>query len=66
MEKNRYRVEDTESGNYVIYEGNDLREAKKEIIQADMEGLQFDLYNNDERVWCPIINTIEELEEYNG
>lgn len=66
-EEDFYRVDDTESGNWVIYEGNSIQDAIDEILN-DMESdepVQWDLYKNGERIWCGKIDTIDELKELN-
>lgn len=56
-----YRVEDTESGNYVFYKGYDKQKAIAEVVASTSEGLDVDLYADDERIWCSAINTINQL-----
>lgn len=63
--ENTYLVNDTETGNYIIYNGNNLADAIAEILN-DMESedpAEWDLYKNGERIWCGAINTIQELRE---
>jgi hypothetical protein len=60
-----YVVNDTETGNCVIYNGNNLADAVAEILN-DMESeepTEWDLYKNGERIWCGSINTKAELVE---
>lgn len=56
-----YRVEDTESGNYVFYKGCDKQKAIAEVIECTEEGLEVDLYADDEQIWCSAINSIFQL-----
>jgi hypothetical protein len=69
--ENIYRVVDTETGNYCIYEGTSLELAFEEIkdnakvdneLAEDFEDAKlFDLYDGEERIWCGKTDTIEEL-----
>lgn len=59
-----YRVDDTESGNVVIYEGSDIKEAIDTIL-SDEDTDRWDLIKNGERVWCGKIDTINELNRLN-
>lgn len=59
-----WRVEDTETGNYVIYIGSDKTSAIEAILEDDEPEL-WDLYGDEERVWCGEIDTIDELKELN-
>lgn len=56
-----YRVEDTEAGNYVFYKSYNKAEAITEVLELTEDGLEVDLYEDDERIWCSAINTINEL-----
>lgn len=55
-----YRVEDTETGNWVTYVGESLDEARETILE-DETPEEFDLYLGEERLWCGKLNTIDEL-----
>lgn len=69
--ENIYRVVDTETGNYCIYEGTSLELAFEEIkdnakvVNEYAENFEdselFDLYDGEERIWCGKTDTIEEL-----
>lgn len=55
-----WRVEDTETGNYVIYIGSEKELAIESILEDDEPEL-WDLYCDGERVWCGKVDTIAEL-----
>lgn len=67
--ENIYRVEDTETGNYCIYEGSSIQdafEAIKDNAAIDNgepfeDAELFDLYDGEERIWCGKTDTIEAL-----
>lgn len=69
--KYNYRVVDTETGNYCIYDGYFLESAFEAIkdnakvdneLAGDFEDAElFDLYDGEERIWCGKTDTIEEL-----
>lgn len=62
MEEKLYRVEDSESGNFCIYEGNQIVEAFKSIIGDGIEDSElWDLYCDGERIWCGKTDSITEL-----
>lgn len=68
MKKNAYMVSDSESCNYVLYNGNSLVEAKEVILNSieddkisDGEIIELDLYCNENRIWSGKINTENEL-----
>lgn len=66
-----YKVVDQESGNYCIYEGQYLLNAFEAIRYAAKSDNEYaeefqdyedwDLYKDDERIWCGKTDTIEEL-----
>ena len=59
----RYVVNDTETGNWVIYDGDSRKEAIETILE-DLEGVkmaQWDLYENGVRIWCGKTDTENEL-----
>lgn len=58
-----YRVEDTETGNAVVYKGEDLQEAVAEIYADIKSGdpVGLDLYCDDVRIWCSKTNSTDEL-----
>ena len=64
QEPSVWRVDDTETGNYTIYIGLDKEEAINAILEDD-EPESWDLYGDDERVWCGKTDTINELKELN-
>lgn len=55
-----FRVEDTETGNAVIYIGESLPEAIGTIL-SDESPEMWDLYAGDSRIWCGKTDTIKEL-----
>lgn len=55
-----FRVEDTETGNAVIYIGESLPEAIGTIL-SDKNPEMWDLYAGDSRIWCGKTDTIKEL-----
>jgi hypothetical protein len=55
-----YTVNDTESGNYTIYCGTSLEDAKEAILD-DEDPEMWDLYIGENRVWCGKINDVDEL-----
>ena len=68
MKTNAYKVSDSESGNYVLYNDNSLVEAKEVILNSieedkkgDGEIIELDLYCNENRIWSGKINTENEL-----
>ena len=68
MKTNTYKVSDSESGNYVLYHGDFLVEAKETILnsieddkKSDGEIIELDLYCNENRIWSGKINTENEL-----
>lgn len=68
MKTNEYIVSDRESGNYVLYHGTSLVEAKDIILdsieedkKSDGEIIELDLYCNENRIWSGKINTENEL-----
>ena len=68
MKKNAYMVSDSESGNYVLYHGDSLFEAKEIILNSieddkkgDGEIIELDLYCNENRIWSGKTNTKNEL-----
>ena len=68
MKTNTYIVSDSESCNYVLYNGNSLVEAKEVILNSieddkisDGEIIELDLYCNENRIWSGKINTENEL-----
>ena len=72
MKKNAYMVSDSESGNYVLYNGNSLVEAKEIILNSieddkisDGEIIELDLYCNENRIWSGKTNTESELKFLN-
>lgn len=58
-----YMVNDTETGNCVIYSGESLADAIAEILNdvESEDSIEWDLYKNGERVWCGKVNTLKEL-----
>lgn len=64
MKTKIFRVEDTETGNIVFYEGSNIDFAYDEIIANSDRDL--DLYEDDERVWCGLTDTIKELRDMYG
>lgn len=56
-----YCVNDSESGNWILYEGTDKEQALAELINASEDGTEFDLYIDGDRVWCGKFNSISEL-----
>lgn len=56
-----YRVEDTETGTAVFYKGRNKSEAITEALESTEEGLEVDLYEDGERIWCGAINSINQL-----
>lgn len=58
--ENIYRVEDQESGNYCIYSGPNLEEAKNAILE-DEDPEMWDLLKEGNRIWCGKTDTINEL-----
>ena len=68
MKTNTYKVSDHESGNYVLYHGTSLVEAKETILNSieddkkgDGEIIELDLYCNESLIWSGKINTESEL-----
>ena len=68
MKKNTYTVSDSESGNYVLYHGTSLVEAKETILNSieddkkdDGEITELDLYCDENLIWSGKINTENEL-----
>ena len=68
MKKNTYTVSDSESGNYVLYHGSSLVEAKETILNSieddktdDGEIIELDLYCNERLIWSGKTNTENEL-----
>ena len=68
MKTNAYKVSDSESGNYVLYHGDSLVEAKEIILNSieedkkgDGEIIELDLYCNENRIWSGKANTEREL-----
>ena len=68
MKTNTYKVSDSESGNYVLYHGESLVEAKEIILNSieddkisDGEIIELDLYCNENRIWSGKTNTENEL-----
>jgi hypothetical protein len=57
-----YRVEDTESGECVTYEGDSFEDAKGELLNSIEDGSEFDLLRNGERIWCGKTDTINDLD----
>lgn len=59
----KYVVNDTETGNYVLYDGESRKAAISAILDdlASDEPAQWDLYENGERIWCGKTNTENEL-----
>lgn len=65
------KVTDHETGNYCIYEGEYIKQAFEEIRDSskvsneyveDFEDYEdWDLYKDDERIWCGKTDTISEL-----
>ena len=60
-----YTVNDTETGNCTIYCGTSLDTAKEAILE-DEDPEAWDLYIDEERIWCGQVNTIGELKEINS
>lgn len=58
--ENIYRVEDQESGNYCIYSGSNLEEAKNTILEDEAPEM-WDLLKDENRIWCGKTDTIIEL-----
>lgn len=58
-EKCSYTVNDTETGNYMLYSGFSLADAVNAILEDG--GETWDLYRNDERIYCSQTNTLSEL-----
>lgn len=58
--ENIYRVEDQETGNYCIYSGSNLEEAKNTILE-DEDREMWDLLKDGNRIWCGKTDTINEL-----
>lgn len=58
--KNIYKVEDHETGNYCIYVGDSLDEARSYIIEDEAPEL-WDLLKNGNRIWCGTTETVNEL-----
>ena len=68
MKKNMYTVRDSESGNYVLYHGSSLVEAKETILNSieddrlsDGVIIELDLYCDENLIWSGKINTENEL-----
>jgi hypothetical protein len=68
MKTNEYIVSDSESGNYVLYHGTSLVEAKETILnsieddkRSDGEIIELDLYCNESLIWSGKTNTENEL-----
>lgn len=59
-ETSTYRVEDQETGNYCIYSGENLEEAKNTILEDESPEM-WDLLKNGNRIWCGKTDTINEL-----
>ena len=59
----RYIVNDTETGNYVLYDGESRKAAISAILDdlASDEPAQWDLYEDGERIWCGKTDTENEL-----
>ena len=59
----KYVVNDTETGNWVLYKGESKRAAIEAILEdlASDEPAMWDLYENDERIWCGKTDTVNEL-----
>lgn len=63
-----YKVNDSKTGNYVIYEGNNIFEAYEAIIDSynkdegnGEERTNLDLYADDERIYCGTIDSDSKL-----
>lgn len=56
-----YEVNDTETGNCVIYRGANPEEAKEAILSDD-DPESWDLYKDGERIWCGEIDTLSDLD----
>lgn len=56
-----YRVQDTETGTAVFYKGYNKAKAIKEVIDSTEEGLEVDLYEDGERVWCGFLDCLSQL-----
>ena len=72
MKKNAYMVSDSESGNYVLYHGDSLFDAKEIILNSieddkkeGKEIIELDLYCNENRIWSGKINTENKLKSLN-
>jgi hypothetical protein len=68
MKTNTYKVSDHESGNYVLYHGTSLVEAKETTLNSieddkisDREIIELDLYCNESLIWSGKTNTENEL-----
>jgi len=64
MKTNTYKVNDHESGNYVLYHGTSLVEAKETIVNSIEEDkksggeiIELDLYYNGKLIWSGKTNT---------
>lgn len=60
-----YTVNDTETGNGTIYVGTSIEVAIEAILEDD-DPEMWDLYRDEERIWCGQVNTIAELKEINS
>lgn len=62
-----YEVNDTESGYWVLYEGESLNEAIRAVKEFYEDGGETskDMYKNGERIWCFKTDTIAKLDELN-
>lgn len=60
-ETKMYRVSDTETGNYVLYEGTSRDEVLKVVLENN--DIDVDVYCNDNRIWCGSIHIYSELEQ---
>ena len=70
MNEKIYRVTDTESGEWVLYDGNSLMDAKNTILESieedkseGIEPVKLDLECDGDTIWSAAINTICELEK---
>ena len=55
-----YTVNDTETGNGTIYVGTSIEVAIEAILEDD-DPEMWDLYRNEERIWCGKVDTINDL-----
>lgn len=68
FKEDRWVCNDTESGNWILYDGNSIEDAVAEILN-DMESedpAQWDLYKNGDRIWCGATDSISELKALIG